>query len=94
MLKSHLERAPAEFEELKIWASLESSPVFGRALSDSYIQIGRLAYIFRTEVGISPSELWRTPVGYRPNALQVCRISGWPRAVNGISSAGHLRAPA
>ena len=45
-------------------------------------------------VGPSPIELWRTPVGRRPNAQLICRISGWPRAVNAISSAGHLRAPA
>ena len=62
-----------------------------RALCDSHIQIGRLAYIFRTEVGPSLSELWRTPAGYRPNALSTCRFLGWPQAVNAISSAGHLR---
>ena len=94
MLRSHLERDPAEFVELKIWASSESSPGFGRALCDSHIQIGRLAYIFRTEACSSPSELWRTPAGRRPNALPICRISGWPWAVNAISSAGHVRAPA
>ena len=68
-----------------------------RALYDSHIQIGRQAYILRTEVGPSPSELWRTPAGRRPNAIPICWISGWPRAVNAISSAGHLesgRAPA
>ena len=58
----------------------------------SHIQIGRLAYIFRTDVGPSPSELWRIPAGCRSNALPICRISGWPRAVNAISPAGHLRA--
>ena len=76
---------------MKIWASSKSSPGFGRALRDSHIQIGCLAYIFRTEVGPSPSDLWRTPAGCGPNALPICRISGWPRAVNAISSAGHLR---
>ena len=53
MLRSHLERGPAEFVELKIWASSESSPGFGRALFDSHVQIGRLAYIFRTQVQAS-----------------------------------------
>ena len=33
MFRSHLETGPAEFVELKIWASSESSPEFGRALS-------------------------------------------------------------
>ena len=46
MVRSHLERDPVEFVEWKIWASSESSPGFGRALCDSRIQIGRLAYIF------------------------------------------------
>ena len=32
-----------------------------------------------------------TSAGRRPNALPICRISGWPRAVKAISSAGHLR---
>ena len=50
--------------------------------------------IFRIEVGPSPSELWWTPAGRRPNALPICRISGWPRAANAISSVGHLRTPA
>ena len=53
LYRSHLERGPAEFVELKIWASSESSPEFGRALCDSHIQIGRLAYIFRTHVRAS-----------------------------------------
>ena len=93
-LRSHLERGPAEFVELKIWASSASSLGFGRALCDSHTQVVCLAYIFRTEVSRSPSELWRTPAGRRPNGLPICRISGWPRAVNAISSAGHLWAPA
>ena len=94
MLTYHLERGPAEFVELKIWASSESSSGFGRTLCDNHIQIRRRAYIFRTEVDPSPSELWRTPVGRRPNALPICRISGWPRAMNVISSAGYLRGKA
>ena len=53
MLRSHLERSPAEFVELSIWASSESSSGFGRALCDSRIQIGCLAYIFRTQVQAS-----------------------------------------
>ena len=53
MLRSHLERGPAEFVELKIEASSESSPGVWRALCDSQIQIGRLAYIFRTQVRAS-----------------------------------------
>ena len=57
VLRSHLERGLAEFVGMKIWASSKSSPGFGRALRDSHIQIGRLAYIFRTTVGPSPSEL-------------------------------------
>ena len=75
MLMSYLERGPAEFVELKIWASSESSPGFGRALCDSHTQIVRLAYIFRTEVGPNKSERLG---GYRPvvdpNALPNCRI--------------------
>ena len=94
LIRSHLKRGPAKFVELKICARSESSPGFGRALCDSHIQIGCLAYIFRTEVGPSPSELWRTPAGCRPNALPICWISGWLQAVNAISSARHLRAPA
>ena len=62
MLKSHLERGPAEFVELKIWASSESSPGFGRALCDSHIQIGRLAYIIRTQVRASCGGLRPRPV--------------------------------
>ena len=42
----------------------------------------------------SPSKLWRTPVGCWPNALPICRISGWPQAVNAISSTGHLHGEA
>ena len=42
----------------------------------------------------SPSEMWRTLAGRRPNALPICQISDWPRAVNAISSAGHLRSGA
>ena len=76
MLRSHLERGPAEFVKLKIWASSESLPGFGRALCDSHIQIGCLAYIFRTDVGPSTSELWLTPAGSRPSAIPICRISG------------------
>ena len=53
MFRSHLERGPAEFIELKIRASSESSPGSGRALCDSHIQIGRLEYIFRTQVQAS-----------------------------------------
>ena len=34
--RSHLEKSPAEFVELKIWASSESSPEFGRALWQSH----------------------------------------------------------
>ena len=69
MLRSHLERGPAELVKLKIWGSSESSPVFGRALCDSHIQIGCLAYIFRTEVDPSPSEFWLTPRCHWPNML-------------------------
>ena len=29
------------------------------------------------DVGPSPSELWWTPAGRRPNALPICRILGW-----------------
>ena len=87
--RSHLERGPAEFVELKIWADSESSTGFEGALCDSHIQIGRLAYTFRTEVGPSPSELWRIPASRRPNAIPICRISDWHRAVNAISSTGH-----
>ena len=83
---------PAEFVELKILASSESLSGFGRDICDSHIQIGCLTYIFRTTVGSSPSELWWTLAGRRPNAVPICWISGWPRAVNAISSAGHLRA--
>ena len=60
--------------------SSESSSGFEGALCDSHIQIGRPAYIFRTEVGPNPSELWWTPAGCRPNARPICRISGWPNA--------------
>ena len=94
MLRSHLERNPAEFVEMKIWASSKSLPGFGRALSDSHIQIGRLlhlAYIFRTEVGPSPSDLWRTLARCGSNALPLCWISGLPQAVNAISSARQTR---
>ena len=41
MLRSHLERGPTEFVELKIWASSKSSPGFGRALCDRDWQIRR-----------------------------------------------------
>ena len=91
MLKSHLEMGPAEFVEMKLWTSSKSSPGFEKALCDSHIQIECLAYIFRPEVGSGPSDLWWNPAGCRPNALPICRISSWPRAVNAISSAGHLR---
>ena len=60
--------------------SSESSSLFEGALCDSHIQIGRPAYIFRTEVGQNLSELWLTPAGCRPNARPICRISGWPNA--------------
>ena len=92
ILRSHLERGLAEFVALKIWASSESLPGFGRALCDNHIQIGRLAYVFRTEVGPSPSELWLTLASRWLSALPICRISSWPRVVNAISSAGHLQA--
>ena len=48
--RPNAEMGPVELVELKIWASSESSPGFGRALCDSHIQTGRLAYIFRTQV--------------------------------------------
>ena len=41
-------------------------------------------------IGPSLSDLWQTPAGHRPNALPICRISGWPRALNAINLAGHL----
>ena len=97
MLRSHLERDLAEYVELKICVSSESSPGFGSALCDGYIQVERLANIFRTEVGPSPSKLEQVVVNFgrcRPNALPICWIFGWPRVVNAISLAGHLRAPA
>ena len=51
MPRSHLERGPAEFVELKIWANSESLPGLWRALS--HIQIGRLPDIFRTQIRAS-----------------------------------------
>ena len=41
---------PAEYVELKILVSSESSPGFGRALCDGHIQIGCLEYIFRQQL--------------------------------------------
>ena len=91
MLRSHLERGPAKFVELKIWASSENSPGFGRALCNNHIQIGRLAYIFRTPVRASCGGLW--PV-VNPMFYQSARFSGWPLMVNAISPAGHLQGEA
>ena len=88
MLRSHLERGPAEFIEMKIGASSNSSPGFGRALHGSHIQIGRLVYIFKTEIGPSPSDLWRTPAGCRPNALPICRILSSARRLRGGAGPG------
>ena len=97
---SYFERGPVEFVELKIWASSESSPGFGRALWS--VTMVTVTFKYRVpsvhlqdwEFGPSPIELWRTPTGRRLNAQLICRILGWPRAVNAISLAGHLRAPA
>ena len=86
MLRSHLERWLAECVELKIWASSESSPGFGRAHCDSHIHGVPCIYLHDP----SPNELWWTLDSWQPNALPICLISGWPRAVHAISLARHL----
>ena len=95
MLRSYLERDPAELMELKIWASSESSPGFGKVLCDSHIQIGLLGLRLqdrsrpKSERVVVDSGRSSTQI-----ALPLCSISGWPQSVKAISSAGHLRAPA
>ena len=92
MLRSHLERGPGpdpvEFIELKIWASSEGSPGFERALSESNSNRVPSEHLQDPSPSVADSGRSLTQCSTR---LPICRISGWPRAVNAISSAGHLR---
>ena len=89
MLRSYLETGPTEFVELEIWASSESSPGLGGTLCDIHIQVECLAYIFRAEVGPSPSgpgrsstqcstnlpDFWLAPSGERQPNIYGSRLN-------------------
>ena len=79
MLRSHLERGPAEF-----------------CRNENLSEFKELAWICESSLWQSHSN--RAPSVHRQDRsrpksqrLPICRISGLPRAVNAISSAGHLQ---